>query len=220
MRYFALIVAALVTLASCTAPSKITASWKNPTEANRNYKVIFVAAMTKNNIVRSTFESDIAAELNKNNVRTLKSIDEFPPQFSKDSIPKDALMSAVKKDGSEAILTITILKKTTESRYVSGGYYPGSRFGYYGNFWGYYNYWYPYAYDDSYYVMTDVYYIETNLYDSKTELLLWSAQTRSYTYEGINSFSKELATVVVEKLKSDKLISSPAKTKDEVYSSK
>jgi len=211
-----------VTFCSCTAPSKITASWKNPTEVKKNYQVIFVAAMTKNNIVRSTFESDMAAELNKSNVRTLKSIDEFPPQFSKDSIPKEALMAAVKKDGSEAILTITVLKKATESRYVNGGYYP-NRYGYYGNFWGYYNYWYPYAYDDSYYVTTDVYYIETNLYDSKTELLLWSAQTRSYTYEGISSFSKELAAVVVDKLKSDKIISSSSsakKEKDEVYSAK
>ncbi len=161
--------------------------------------------------MRSTFEGDMTAELNKNNVRTLKSIDEFPPQYGKDSVSKQALMKAVKKEGSEAILTITVLKKTTESRYVRGGYSPEARYGYYGNFWGYYNYWYPYTYDDNYYVETDVYYIETNLYDSQTELLVWSAQTRSYTYGGINTFSKEMAGLIIDKMKKDGILYMSAK---------
>jgi hypothetical protein len=194
-----------VCVVACTPSTKLTASWKNDQQIKRTYKVIFVAAMTKNSIMRSSFESDVSAELNKDNVRTLKSIDEFPPQFANDSISKLALMNAVKKDGSEAILTITLLKKATESRYVGGNYYPSS-FGYYGNFWGYYNYWYPNTYNDGYYVDTEVYYVECNLYDSQTQLLLWSAQTKAYSYQGIGGFSKEFAQIVVAKLKSDKVI--------------
>jgi hypothetical protein len=196
----------IIGVLSCTPTTKLTGSWKNEQQIKKAYKVIFVAAITKNSIMRSSFEGDVSAELNKDNVRTLKSIDEFPPQFGNDSVSRTALMNAVKKDGSEAILTITVLKKATESRYVGGGYSPEARFGYYGNFWGYYNYWYPNTYNDGYYVDTEVYYIECNLYDSQTQLLLWSAQTKAYSYQGISGFSKEFAGIIVNKLKSDKVI--------------
>jgi hypothetical protein len=191
---------------SCAPSAKLTGSWKNDQQIKKIYKVVFVAAITKNSIMRSSFESDVSAELNKDNVRTLKSIDEFPPQFGNDSVSRTALMNAVKKDGSEAILTITILKKATESRYVGGVYSPGTNFGYYGNFWGYYNYWYPYTYNDGYYVDTDVYYLESNLYDSQTQMLLWSVQTKVYSYQNVADFSKDFAGIIVHKLKSDQII--------------
>jgi hypothetical protein len=208
MKKFTLVILILIGMAACVSNTKITGSWKNDKQIKKPYKVIFVAAMTRNSIMRSAFEGDVSAELNKENVKTLKSIDEFPPQYGKDSVSKVALMNAVKKDGSEAILTITVLKKATESRYVGGGYSPEARYSYYGNFWGYYNYWYPYTYSDGYYVDTDVYYIESNLYDSQTQLLVWSAQTKAYSYQGIAGFSKEFATIIVDKLEADGVVSS------------
>lgn len=206
MKKLVLLGAVLVLFGSCVSNAKITGTWKNSAEVKKPYKVIFVAAMTRNNVMKSSFEGDIKTELEKFNVRGIKSIDEFPPHFSsKDSIPKYTLMKAVKKDGSEAILTITVLKKTTESHYVDGGYSP-MQYGYNGNVWGYYNYWYPYTYDDGYYSKQEVYYLESNLYDSKTEVLLWSAQTKAYSYEGISSISKELANTIVSQMKRDGLI--------------
>lgn len=197
-----------VVIVGCAPTTLITGSWKNPKAGVKDYKTVFVVALTGNTIAKSTTEGDVSAALNKQGIATVKSIDEFPPGFTKDSIPKTEIIQRVKGKGSDAILTISLLKKSTESRYVRGAYVydPSVRFIYYGNFWGYYNYWYPYAYNPGYYSQEDVYFIETNLYDSSTELLLWSAQSRTYSYNGLAPVSKEFAATIVDKMKKDGIL--------------
>lgn len=198
-----LLFAAVLYFASCAPTTKVTASWKSPKAGEKTYRNIFVAALTGNTIAKSTLEKDLSDALTKQQITTVKSMDEFPPTFGKDSIPEEVMMSAVRKKGSEAILTVSILKKETESRYVSGGYAPLNRYGWYGNFWGYYNYWHPYAFNESYYTTDEVYYLETNLYDAGNEVLLWSAQSQTYTFNNLANFSKEFAQIIVDKMKQD-----------------
>jgi hypothetical protein len=195
----------LLLLVACYPSTKITGSWKSEKES-KSYKSIFIAALTKNTIIKSTLENDLSFALNSFSIATLKSLHEFPPSFAQDSVPKEEMMSTVKKKGSEAILTISIQRKETESRYVSGVYAPIGRFGYYGNFWGYYNHWYPYGYNDAYYTQNEIYYLETNLYDSKSESLVWSAQSQTYTYDALASFSKEFAKQITERMKKDGIV--------------
>jgi hypothetical protein len=190
-------------LMSCYSTSHITGSWKSPKQSEKTYKTIFVAALTGNTIAKSTIETNLAQMFDKYGVSAAKSIDEFPPTFSKDSVSKEALMQRVRKKGSEAILTISLLKKETESRYTSGTYAPMGRWGYYGSFGGYYNYWYPYAYSDTYYTKDEVYYLETNLYDSSSEELIWSAQSQTYSYDGLATHSKEFSKMIGEQMKKD-----------------
>ncbi|MCE3259608.1 MAG: hypothetical protein K0S12_1249 [Bacteroidetes bacterium] len=192
-------------LIGCYPSTKITASWKNEKQV-RSYKSIFIAALTKNTIIKSTVEKDLEFALNTYSIATLKSLEEFPPNFMQDSIPKEEMMNTVKKKGSESILTISIQRKETESRYVGGPYAPMGRFGYYGNFWGYYSHWYPYGYSDAYYTRDDVYYLETNLYDAKDEVLIWSAQSQTYSYDGLATFSKEFAKEITQRMKKDGII--------------
>lgn len=193
-------------MTSCTSTSKITGSWKSPKQSDKIYKTIFIAALTGNTVAKSTIENDLAQVLSKYGVNAAKSIDEFPPNFKSDSVNKDALMSRVKRKGSEAILTVSLLKKETESRYTRGAYAPMGHFGYYGNFGSYYNNWYPYAYNDSYYTKDEIYYLETNLYDSATEELVWSAQSQTYSFSGLTDHSKEFSKLIADKLKADGIL--------------
>jgi hypothetical protein len=197
---------ALLLVAGCTPATKVTASWKSPKAGEKSYKSVFVAALMGNTIAKSTLENDIATVLNNHQISTVKSMDEFPPTFANDSVAKEDMMGVVRKQGSDAILTISVLKKETESRYVSGGYAPLNRYGWYGNFWGYYNYWHPYAFNESYYTRDEIYYLETNLYDTNSEVLLWSAQSQTYTFNGLANFSKEFAKGIVEKMKTDGIL--------------
>jgi hypothetical protein len=196
----------LLFLVSCYSSSKITGSWKSPKQGDKTYKTVFVAALTGNTVAKSTIEKDLEQMLNKYGVSTVKSIDEFPPTYSKDSVSKEALIERVRKKGSDAILTVSLLRKETESRYTSGTYAPMGRWGYYGSFGGYYNYWYPYAYSDTYYTKDEVYYLETNLYDSSTEELIWSAQSQTYSYDGLATHSKEFSNIIGEQMKKDGIL--------------
>jgi hypothetical protein len=192
----------LLVWAGCSPNTKITGSWKNP-GLNRNYHTIFVSALTANTVVRSTIEQELAKALNARGMASIQSIDVFPPGFAKDSVDRGFVMKTIKQKNADAILTISMQKKETESRYVSGSYAPMSRYDYYGSFGGYYNYWYPSAYSPGYYQQQDVYYLETNLYDSSTELLVWSAQSRTYDYDKLNGLAREYAYIVVDKLRKD-----------------
>jgi len=206
----------LVVLSACAPSSKITGSWKNEKHSDKRYKTVFVAVLTGNTIAKSLIENDFENAFTSYSISATKSIDEFPPKFEKDSIPKDEIMSKVKQKGSEAILTISILKHSTESRYTSGVYSPSMRFGYYGNFWGYYSYWYPYVYGPDYYVNEDTYYMETNLYDINSQELIWSAQSQTYDMDHLKSFSKEFAKSAVAKLREEGLLNTRISDKDNV----
>jgi hypothetical protein len=195
----------VILLAACYPTTKITGSWKNPEREAKTYKSIFVAALTGNTIAQNTLENDMEKALTGHVETVAKSISEFQPKFEKDSISREEMMQRVKKKGSEVILTISILKRETESRYMSGGYSP-MRWGYYGSFGGYYNYWYPYAYSPGYYVNDAVYYLETNIYDAQSEILLWSAQSKTWSYDNLPDFSKEFSKIMVDQMLKDGLI--------------
>jgi hypothetical protein len=203
-----LFIAIGIVLINCSTPTHITGSWKNPNLVEKNYKTVLIAALTHNTVVRSTLEADLQTTLAGYKINGIKSIDEFPPGLqARDSIGKEELLADVRKKGYSAILTIAVLKKETDSRYVGSPwmYSPMMNYGYYGSFWGYYNYWYPYTYNPSYYSAGTTYYLETNLYDGQNEGLVWSGQTETYSYDGINSVSKEVAKAVIEKMRSDSI---------------
>lgn len=203
----------MAALLQCCAPSTyITGSWKNSSATTKQYKSILVAALTGNTIAKSTLENDMQNALGKN-VTTLKSIDELPPGISSNDSSKANLLDKVQKKNVEAILTISIISRETESRYVrNGNPYDPMGYSYYGDFWGYYDHWYPSFYGQGYYEENKVYFIETNLYDSKTEKLVWSAQSKTYSPDDLQPFSKEFASIIVSKMRTDGVLgAAPAK---------
>ena len=189
---------------SCSPSSQITGSWKNPKSAVQ-YNNILVAAMTSSVEAKSTVENDMVNSLVGKGIMVSKSLDVFPPNFGKD-ITKEEMMSKIRHRGSDAILTVTLVDKRTESRYLPGGY------GYapmpmYSRFWGYYNYMYPTMYNNpGYYRQDRIYYMETNLYDAQTENLIWSAQSETYNPKDLSGFSQELANIIANKLEKDGII--------------
>jgi hypothetical protein len=203
----------IILLAGCAPTTYITGSWKSPTAANKQYKSILVAAFTSNTIARSTLEKDMAAILAKN-VTVLKSIDEFPPTVNNTDSSKAVIIDKM-KGRIDAILAISIISRETETRYIPGERpYDPLNYMYYNDFWGYYNYRYPTLYQQGYYEQNKVYYIETNLYDAENEKLIWSAQSKTYSPDDLEPFSKEFATVIVTKMQEEKIIPGYEKKKD------
>jgi hypothetical protein len=191
-------------LVSCSPSSHITGSWINPKES-ASYDDIMVVGMSSSVEAKSTVENDLAAALTARNIKVTRSLDVFPPNFGKD-LTKDEMLSKIRQKGSDAILTVTLIDKTTESRYTPGtmAYAPMPM---YYQFWGYYNYWYPTMYNNpGYYVQDRVYYLETNLYDARSEDLVWSAQSETYNPKDLSGFSQTLANQIVNKLEKDGLL--------------
>ncbi|MEK6481062.1 hypothetical protein WJR50_26200 [Catalinimonas sp. 4WD22] len=203
-----LILIPLWVLAACSPSTNITASWKNP-DAEANKSDIQVAALTRNMAAKTTVERELTAELRNAGLDITTSGELFAPNFTDDiSASKEALLSKIRENGNDAILTVTLLDQQTETRYVPGSstYAPTVSYGFYGGFYSYYNYRYPVVYDPGYYTQDKTYFLETNLYDVQTEELLWSAQSKTYNPTNLDKFAEEFAKITVARLKSEGLI--------------
>jgi hypothetical protein len=202
----------------CTPTTYITGSWKSTAVKPKQYSSILVAALTNNTIAKATLENAMATALGKN-ISVLKSIDEFPPDINGQDSSKATIMNMLKNKNVDGILTISIVSSETETRYVPGTipYEPLGHL-YNNDFWGYYSYWYPYFYTPGYYVQDKVYFIETNLYDAASEKLAWSAQSKTYNPDDLTSFSKEFATTIVGKMRTDGVLPEAPKKSPATFS--
>jgi hypothetical protein len=201
-----LIVSAL--MYNCTTSSTmITGSWEKP-GVEKQYDDILVSALTSTISSRSAIEQEIAQQLRNRGINASQSLDVLPPRFIEDQDERRKISGAIRSNGMDAILTVSLIEKDTDTRYVPGSrtYAPYPTYGFYGNFWGYYNYWYPRFDSPGYYTEKDVYYMETNLYDAETEDLIWSAQSETYNPVNLETFSENFAEEIVEELQAKKII--------------
>jgi hypothetical protein len=205
-------------LLACSPGSKITGSWKSNKLAH-GYSTIMVAGLTGNIEAKRTVEDALTLSLQDKGVVVTKSTDAFPPSFTKDASKED-MLKKIRQQGTDAILTVTLVDKQTESRYVPGSY-SYAPMPMYNRFWGYYNYWGPMSYSPNYYVQDKIYYLETNVYDADSEELVWSAESETYNPENLSGFSQELANILAIKLEKDGIISrKPARPDKKVVSKK
>jgi len=169
----------------------------------QKYKSVFIAALVENKELRSTLENALAVEAKKRHLRTVKSMEVFTPNFSKENTPsKEEMLKVIKKKDCDAIFTVALLDVKTESHYVPGSqmYNPYPTFGYYGGWYGYYGYHYPQIYDPGYYSTDKMYYLESNLFDADTEKILWSAQSETTNPASIGQFSNDYVKAIVQEL--------------------
>ncbi len=204
------IVLSLLILNSCgTTSTVITGSWEKP-DIEKRYDNLFVEAFTPQEEVEGALEFQMIEKLQEKGIKASRNEQQLPPGPVENDQDKEEVMDNIQENGADGILTISIIDKESESRYVPGPspYAPYSRYPYYGSFWGYYDYWYPYFHDPGYYTTENVYYIETNLFDAETEDLIWSAQSKTYEQANLKTFSKDYAKEVVEELVKDGVIES------------
>jgi hypothetical protein len=185
-----------------TTNTSITANWKTPEQA-LSYHHVLVTALTNHPVERTTVETVMAATFGENGIHATGGIAHFPADFHGKDSDKNILLAEINKTNADAILTVSLLKKETNTRYTQGKkqYNPLQGPEYYRSFYNYYSYWYPYVFDNEYYKDDKTYYLETNLYDAKTENLIWSAQSVTYAPVMLPDFSKEFAQLIVDRMK-------------------
>ncbi|AKQ46801.1 hypothetical protein TH63_16080 [Rufibacter radiotolerans] len=204
-----LLVLLLFVLAGCAPSTRITGTWKSPQATAKTYNRILVAALTDHARVRQTVEEHLQTYLQQHGVTVTKSMDLYPPTLRREGkVSADDLLSKIKGEGQDAILTVALVDTETETRYVPGNmvYMPMTRFAWYGTFRGYYTYWAPMMYDPGYYREDKVYYLETNLYDAATEKLIWSAQTQSYNPTSLHRVAEKYAEMTVTRMQQEGLV--------------
>jgi len=209
IKNISLLLVCLLVVSACSTSTSITSSWRKPSATANGYRNIFIAAISSNIPAKQAVESGLQTELQNRGLTVTKSVDVFPPNFSNQTgAQRELILSKIQGTNADGIVTVALLKKENESRFVpgNGGWNPGLRYGYYNRFSNYYGNWYPYLYAPGYYDESQVYYLETNLYDAKTEELIWAAQSETYDPSNINSFIKGYVKSTLERMQKDGLI--------------
>jgi hypothetical protein len=200
-------------LISCGPTQKITSSWINPEIKERpKYTKIFIMAMAQNQSYKATIEQDLAYAANAKKLQVIKSSEFFQPNFtstgSNTPVDKEEILKKVREAGCDVIMTVALVDKKSETRYVPGTttYSPYMGYGGMGayGFGGYYGYAYPSMYSTpGYYTEDKTYFMQANLFDAASEKLIWAAQSEAYDPTKISTFSRDYADLLVERLNRD-----------------
>ena len=190
----------------CETTQKVTYSWTNPSfKPDKKYQKIFLAALVNNPHVRTHLEDEMGKSASAQGLNQERSLDYFPVSFrEKTPASREKMMEKIKELNCDLIFTISLVEKSSETRYVQSGlgfYGPYPAYGL--QFRGFYSYWYPYYFDPGYYVTDKTYFMEGNLFDAQSETLIWSIQTRTINPASIERFSADLVSMMLEKALTD-----------------
>lgn len=195
---------------ACSPITKVTGSWVDSGTKGKMLggQTIFITSLTRNIKVRTELENGFTVLLAQKNVKTVKGNEYFNPEFYKKIPPEKQLLSKIRNAGANYIMTISMIDKNSETRYVPGtrGYAPFPYYRWYGGFYSYYNYWGPMFYEPGYYVTDKTYFMETNLYDIDNNKLIWSAQSQTVNPGSIDNFVNTYPKVLVDQLVKDGLL--------------
>jgi hypothetical protein len=190
-------IAALVGVAACLAPTKLTASWKAPGTTQVRFNKVFVAAQSPDMTRRRAMEDIL-----------VKRIDNATPSYSvlteaevKDPSLVKAKLASGGFDGAVVVRFVGTEKQTT---YVPGTAYWGPAP--YGGFYGYWGYGWGAAYSPGYLTTDTVVTLESNIYDVAKESLIWSSRSETISPGSINELMQSVIETTVREMRKQKVL--------------
>lgn len=192
--------ALLLIVAGCST-SKITTSWKAENTSPQKYNKILVLGLIReaDRTIQEKMENHFVGDLKELGYNAISSMQEYGPKAF-DKMDEEATLSKLKNSGVNAVITIVLLDKEKERKYIPGNmsYSPYSY--YYNHFWGYRNTLYNRIYEPGYYVTDTTYFWESNLYDMSTQKLVYSVQTQSFDPANSESMGHEYGLMIVKNM--------------------
>jgi len=185
-------------LAGCSS-SKIVNSWKSDAVATGKYNKILVVGLNgdDNTVMRARMEAHLVGDLKAIGYQAVSSLQEYGPQ-ALSTRDEATVLAKLKNSGIDAVITIVLLDKEKERRYVPGEIFYSPYFIYQRSFWGYYNTMYGRIYSPGYYTTSTRYFWESNLYDLTSKELLYSVQTESFDPASMEGLAHEYGRLIVK----------------------
>jgi len=210
----------LFLLSGC-AKTKLDNSWSDPMNKT-SYKHIMVIGITPNKLNRRAYESGFVADLRESGIEAQTSFSLISQQDQLDfgNVEKGTFRrvveKAIKDSNVDAVLiTHVAYVEGTEvyqpsmdyqPDYAASGYYGGMPGYGYGGMYGYGGYVTTYVQQPGTYVEEKDYTLDSRLFDAKTEEVVWTARSKSYSPDSIEQTIHDITKLLIENLKSRQLI--------------
>lgn len=187
----------LLIAAGCTT-SRITSTWKAEGTTPKQYTKIMVLGLIRDadRSLQQNMENHLVGDLKDLGYNAISSLQEYGPRAF-DNMSEEAAISKLKSSGVEAVLTIVLLDKEKERKYVPGNTYYSPYGYYYNRFWGYRTTLYRRIYEPGYYITDTKYFWESNLFDMNDQKLVYSVQTQSFDPGNSESLGHEYGQLII-----------------------
>lgn len=198
MKNILLAITAMLLLAGCSS-TRITHNWQSTITSSNDYKKIIVLAMLKNNDrdFREKMEDHVVGDLIDLGYNAVSSLNEFGPK-SFEGLKEEDAIAKLQNSGADAVITVVLLDKEKERKYIPGRvvYSPYSM--YYRRFGGYYSTMSSRVFSPGYYAEQTNYFWESNFYELTNKELLYSIQTKSFDPSSASSLAHEYGRLIVK----------------------
>jgi len=193
--------AALALLAGC-ATSQLVSQQTNPDYVGKSFKSVMVVAVTKDDLIRRTFEDRMVALLAK---RGVKGIPAYAAVGSRGQVEEADLRQAVARSGAEGVLVTRVTRVDRSSGTVPGatvmvgvGY--GSFYGYYSTVWQTVNVSPTKITGPSWTVS------ETRLFDARNGALAWTGVMDTRENDDLGAALTQYINVIFDAMVSDRVL--------------
>ena len=156
---------------------------------------ILVIAITGNEHNRRSFEKKFVAQLKSVGVDAVSS-EEAIPMPANLELKKEVILSAVNQYKNDAVIITHLIGKEEKDVHTRGG---SAHRGFYGFYRSRYS-------DPGYSSTTTTVRLETNLYDVKTEKLIWSGKSDTWSKDSKDKIINDVIKAVIKNLQKNKLI--------------
>ncbi|MFN8243677.1 MAG: hypothetical protein U0X40_06440 [Ferruginibacter sp.] len=194
---FISLLALLFIMAGCSS-SRITTSWKAENAVPRHYNKIMVLGLIREGdaSLQEHMENHLVGDLQTMGYNAVSAFKEYGPKAFT-SLNEDEAIAKLKNSGVDAVITVVLLDKQKEKKYVPGNtYYTPYRF-YYNRFWGYRTTLYNRIHEPGYYVTDTRYFWESNLYEMDSQRLIYTVQTESFDPVSTDNMAHEYGQIIV-----------------------
>ena len=171
---------AILALAGCSASSKLTSVWTDPSFQTNSLRNILVIAAANKPGVRRVFEDQFVAKLHAQGVNAVASY----TLVGDGSVDSTIVANALREKGLDGVFVTRLVdRQTVETYYPPTSSVVSAPSPYYGGWYGYYSVGYAYTTSPGYTVANEVVNLETNLYRASDAKLVWSALSESWLSE-------------------------------------
>ena len=218
IRIYSIISGALCLLfISACSNTKLSQTWSDP-DFSKSYNDIMIVGITESEQLRRAYETYFADHLRERDIESLASykLIDHKSEMKLSGMDKNSFRtiveSAIKGSDIDAVLITHMVSIEDEEIYrPSLEYQPayGPDYyttGYYGNVYGYHGYVTTYVQQPGYFTHEQTYVLETSLFDVKTEELVWTTRSRTFSPESMDEAIKELTGLIIGDLVSRNII--------------
>ena len=178
--------------------TQLKASWKDPAFNGPPMKRLLVIGAVKSDLNRRVFEDAFAGALNGAGSGGVAS---YPTLPENGAISNERVQQGVQSTGADAVLVTRVMRVRRDVNvspsYAHPGFYGGGFRGWYGG---------AYAVTPADVTVYDVLTIESTLWNMRTDKPVWSGTSEVTAPSNIADASKELADVLIARMKADGVI--------------